>query len=325
MRILPVLLAALALLTAAAAPPAALAQVPTLSRVDSLVVAGQYADARTTLGRWWSARDQFDVPGSDMARALMLRARLASDPDDAEPDYLAVVLGYPTSTHAPEALLRLGQGLLATGDAARSAAYLERLVADYPGRPQRLPGLLWLARAQTAARRPAAACNAARSGLQDARDPDLAAMLRAEVETACALAAADPAPGDAAAAGAVAGRADRPADRTDRPAATPQPRPVTPEARPAPRDMETGPVTAAGDWSVQTGAFRYRASADALMERLREAGHSPRLVLVPRNDLLRVRIGRFPSQDDAVRLVNRLRSQGFEALPVRDAAEERRP
>jgi tetratricopeptide (TPR) repeat protein len=268
----------LALALAVALPTDGRAQVPTLDRVDSLVTAGEYERARDILDQWWSARDEFEIPGSDKARALMLRAQLAPDLETAEPDYLAVVLGYPTSPHAPEALLRLGQGLLADGDATRAAAYLERLVADYPGRPQRTPGLLWLARASAEARRYQAACAAARQGLQSTNDPDLRAMLQVEAGAACSV-----------------------------------------RAEPA----EAEPAT--GDYAVQTGAFRYRRSATELMERLQEAGHEPRLVRVPRNDLLRVRVGRFQTAEEAESLVTTLRDQGFDAMVVSDAGDEREP
>lgn len=282
--------AAAAILAAAAATAGhAGAQVPTLDRVDSLVTAGRYVDARSILDQWWSARDEFEVPGSDRARGLMLRAQLATDPEEAEPDYLAVVLGYPTSPHAPEALLRLGQGLLATGDATRAAAYLERLIADYPGRPQRTTGLLWLARANSAARRPGTACAAARQGLQDARDPDLRAMLQIEAGAACAVRA--------------------------------QPEP--PPAEPADATADTPAAT--GDFAAQTGAFRYQRSADDLVERLREAGHQPRIVRVPDSQLLRVRIGRFATSEAAERLVAQLHAEGFEAVLVSDADRESRP
>lgn len=293
--------AVLALAAATAVPAAADGQVPTLAAVDSLVLAGQYDAARGILGRWWSARESFDVPASDMARALLLRARLATAPARAEADYLAVVLGYPASDLAPDALLRLGQGLLATGDAARAVAYLDRLVADYPGRPERLTGLLWLARANTAARRPAAACAAARSGLEDARDPDLAAMLRVETGIACSAVTARA--GSASSSAATPSASDAPS-ATDAPGA---------------RDAS------AGDWAVQSGAFRHRAGADALMERLRRAGFSPRLVRVPANDLLRVRVGRYTTSGEAAALVTRLRDQGFDAVVVRNAGQERQP
>lgn len=295
--------AVLAIAASGVLPAEAVTQAPALARVQSLMAAGNYTDARTTLDEWWVTPQKADVPGSDMSLALVLRARLAPDPAAAEADYLAIALGYPTSDHAPEALLRLGQGLLATGDASRAAAYLERLVADYPGQPQRLTGLLWLARASSAARRPAAACRAARQGLQDARDPDLAAMLRVEADAACssATAAADP-----------AAQAATPAAARPEPAT---PEPATPEA------AESG----TGDWAVQSGAFRQRATADALMARLRDAGYSPRLVRVPRSELLRVRVGRFTTSSAASAMVTRLQRSGFDAVVVRDAAQERQP
>lgn len=291
----------LLLLALAVTPPGARAQVPTLDRADSLAAAGDYDAARSILDRWWSARDQFDVPGSDMARALMLRAQLAPDPETAEPDYLAVVIGYPTSPQAPQALLRLGQGLLADGDATRAAAYLERLVADYPGRPERLPALLWLARANNAARRPGPACSAARRGIQDARDPDMRAMLEVEAAASCAV-GADPA------------QPEQPTERN--PARQPTQRP----------QQDAGPeTTTSGSISVQAGAFRYRESADNLMAQLREVGHQPRLVRVPNSSLLRVRIGRFQSDETARALIDRLRDQGFDAVLVRDVGDERQP
>lgn len=266
-----------------ASPLGTAAQVPTLDRVDSLVIAGEYDSARSILDQWWSARDEFDVPGSDKARALMLRARLAGSPEAAEPDYLAIVLGYPTSPYAPDALLRLGQGLLAAGDAARAAAYLERLVADYPGRPQRTRALLWLARANTAARRPGAACSAAQEGLRSTNDPDLRSMLQVEAGASCAVRTQP--------------RSD---DRPDDP-----------------------PVAASGSFAVQAGAFQYRRSADNLVERLRQAGFQPRIVRLPGSELLRVRVGRFDGRGGADRLVTRLRDQGFDAVVVTDADDER--
>jgi cell division septation protein DedD len=306
-------LAVAGLLAAAIAPASVTAQVPTLDRVDSLVSTGAYADARDTLDRWWSAREAFEVPGSDRARALMLRARLAPDPESAEPDYLAVVLGYPMSSHAPEALLRLGQGLLADGDATRAAAYLQRLVADYPGRPQRPFGLLWLARANSALRRYAAACRAALEGLDGSRsDPDLGALLRVEAGAACSV-SPEAAPPVAP---------DREPERAEpeRQRAEPTEGPLRAPDRPA-----TPAETVGGRFAVQTGAFRYPASARALVEKLEGRGFSPRTVLVPANALLRVRLGRFATTSEAAALVDVLKAQGFDAIVVGDAREEREP
>lgn len=289
------------------------AQVPSLPRVDSLLAAGEYDQARSDLERWWSAREEFDVPGSDRARALMLRARLAPDMETAEPDYLAVVLGYPTSEHAPDALLRLGQGLLAAGEPVRAADYLQRLTADYPGRPQRTVGLLWLARAGTAAGRSAAACSAAREGLRAAAgDSDLVAMLHIEEAASCTIGSAD------------AGAVTTPATARPDPPTAGRPRAAEPAASPAP-DRPAGAEAADGGYAAQTGAFSQPGGARALAERLRAAGHEPRTVLVPASDLFRVRVGRFASTQEAARLVVRLRSQGFDAYVVGDVRQEREP
>ena len=302
-------------LTLAAVRPAG-AQVPSLDAVDSLIAAGRYDDARTTLEGWWSAREAFQVPGSDRVRGMMLRARLRTDPAEAETDYLGIIIGHPTSPQAPEALLRLGQSLLASGQAARAAGYLQRLAADYPGRPQRAMGMLWLARAQNAARHPAEACRAARDGLADAGgEPDLASMLRIEEAAACALAAAPVAGVRVAAAPEPRQPEQRPAEQ--RPA---EPRPATP--RPA---AGAAAAATAGRYAVQSGAFRYREGADALSARLRDAGYEPRTVLVPRNTLLRIRVGRFATADEAAALVATLRRAGFDAVVVSDADEERAP
>ncbi len=316
-RAAPAALAAALIIAATITAPAALAAqepVPTLDRVDSLVSAGSYDLARATLTRWWSARDEFDIPGSDRAHGLMLRARLATDLEAAESDYLAVVLGYPTSSRAAEALLRLGQGLLDAGDITRAAGYLRRLDNDYPGRPEHTAGLLWLARAETRLHRAGPACAAARAGLKDARDPDMAAMLRAEEESACAAAAVASTPaGDA-----------RPRSTPARtvPAATP-PRGSAP--RPAPQSRATPPAPERGQFSAQSGAFRYQRSVDALVARLEEAGYQPRVVRVPGSSLIRVRVGRFTALEPARAVTAELKRRGFDAVVVRDADREMNP
>lgn len=87
-------------------------------------------------------------------------------------------------------------------------------------------------------------------------------------------------------------------------------------------DVRPQPAAAAGRYAVQSGAFRLRTGADALLGRLRSAGFQPRLVRVPSNDLMRVRVGGFEAQADAAALRDRLRSAGFEAVVVDDARTE---
>lgn len=91
-------------------------------------------------------------------------------------------------------------------------------------------------------------------------------------------------------------------------------------ARPEPPVAVRPP--AGGRFAVQSGAFRARTGADALMTRLRGAGLEPRLVRVPANDLMRVRVGAFGAQAEAVTLRDELRADGFDAVVVGDANQE---
>jgi len=139
---------------------------PRLERIDSLVRDGRLADARTALDAWNAEHPATDItPGNIRAWALLLRARLATSWDRAEEALRAVALGYPVSPHAPEALLLLGQGLLASAavepasnSASRATGYLERLVTEYPATPLRGAALLWLARAYRLGARVTQAC-----------------------------------------------------------------------------------------------------------------------------------------------------------------------
>jgi TolA-binding protein len=136
-----------------------------LVRIETSIAAARLADARTALAKWNNAHPtgQPGVSGNTRAHALALAGRLATTWGDAEQAWVAVALGYPISPWAPEAMLRLGQGLLAApaaaaGSATRAVAYLERLVNDYPNSPLRAQGFLWLTRAYAAAGRSGAAC-----------------------------------------------------------------------------------------------------------------------------------------------------------------------
>jgi cell division septation protein DedD len=317
----------LALATAALATSSA-AQTASLDRVDSLIAAGDYQAARAGLERWWATQESAALTGADRARALMLRAQLASDPAAAEADYLSIVLGYPLSPDAPRALLRLGQGLLAVGEPARAAGYLQRLVADYPGRPERATGLLWLARAQRAARQGAAACAAAREGLRDGTTPELAAMFQAEERLACA----SPAPiGDVRTAVTPAAIPPEPARTQPEPARTPEPvrTPDRPAPPPATRTADPAPASGeaarSGRFAVQTGAYRQQQSVDDAVARLRRGGYDPRVIVLPGSTLIRVRVGRFATSQEAGAVMAQLRRAGFDAIVVADAEREQRP
>jgi cell division protein FtsN len=75
---------------------------------------------------------------------------------------------------------------------------------------------------------------------------------------------------------------------------------------------------------VQAGAFRSLDGALSLAERLRDAGFDPRVVRVPEDPLIRVRLGRFQLREGAEGLKSELEGAGFEAAVVLDAGSEER-
>jgi len=79
-----------------------------------------------------------------------------------------------------------------------------------------------------------------------------------------------------------------------------------------------------GGFSVQLGAFRNLEGAQSLAEVLRSAGYDPRLVRVPGDRLIRVRVGWFQSRDGADDLKGTLEGQNFDATIVMDAQSEER-
>jgi hypothetical protein len=273
------------------APRYTSAQDVTLDRIHNLAAAGRLTEARNTLAGW--ERQHADpasaASAGDRARAMLLRGMLSEDAKDAEEAYLAVVLSHPSSAAAPDALLRLGQGLLAAGEPRRAVAYLERLRTDYPQSPARETGWLWLARAQLAVGATAAACDAARTGLAITRAENLRILLELERDNAC---------------GAAAGAAPQTDAR-----ATP---PRTPPA-----------AANNARFAVQIAAFRERAGAEATAAQLREQGFDARVVTTEGSVLYRVRFGFFTDNLDAANAARRVRNAGFNAMVVDDVSLER--
>lgn len=104
----------------------------------------------------------------------------------------------------------------------------------------------------------------------------------------------------------------------------PEPSPGT-EAAPGPiLNQEAGsvPDESHGAISVQVGAFRNLAGARSLASDLRASGYQPRLVRVPGNNLIRVRLGRFSEREEASGLQRRLAEAGLESTIVSDARSE---
>jgi hypothetical protein len=161
-----------------------------LARIDSLIAADRLTDARSALAAWSAANPE--APGADRAAAGILRGRLAHTWKEAEDVWLATAVGFPVTPQAPEALLRLGQGLVSAAEAGsepdaarRAVAWLQRLVNNYPTASVRPAGYLWLARALLAEGRTAAACSRLQQAPVAAADSITASLIRAERQRVC--------------------------------------------------------------------------------------------------------------------------------------------
>jgi cell division septation protein DedD len=98
------------------------------------------------------------------------------------------------------------------------------------------------------------------------------------------------------------------------PAAPPATRPAA--AKPSPKPIVPAPVRPAvaeapkGQFTIQVGAFKDRASADAVMGRLKGKGFAAYVLPPPTPDgLFNVRVGSYGARPDAERVQTRLRDQ----------------
>jgi cell division septation protein DedD len=132
----------LGLLFLAIAGPLA-GQSPTLQRVEELTRSGRAEEARVELMEWWAgARD--DSSQRDLQLGLWLRGRLTVDPAQAELDFQRLVVLYPSSPYAPQAIFRLAQSRYAQGDVEGAQRHVATLARDYPSSQSRTEAEAWL-------------------------------------------------------------------------------------------------------------------------------------------------------------------------------------
>jgi cell division septation protein DedD len=327
---LVVLPAALAAQDAAPRPP--------LQEAEWHVARGEFPEARAIVQRWRRANPSSRAEQDEQAHYYLLRGRLTTDADSAEDHYLTVAVNHPTSRYAAEALLRLGQARNARGDAAEAVTYLRRVITDYPSSDHRTMAAIWLVRieAERGGER-ALMCDLLRS-LDKGTNPEVIANLKLETDRVCvgrtvaqSRAATPTQPTTAAPKAQTPARTPPPrATRADTSRATPAPdtvartikRDTVPEPDPTPADIPVTPV-AGGRVSVQVGAFRELDRARDMQAQLETAGFSEvRLVRVPGNNLIRVRIGRFVNRAAAESVLARLAAADMSAVLVTDADKE---
>lgn len=94
-----------------------------------------------------------------------------------------------------------------------------------------------------------------------------------------------------------------------RPAAKPTPTPrATPKPSPKPTPSVRPAATPLARLTIQVGAFKERAAAEAIVKRLKGKGYSAYLVPVSEG-LFNVRVGSFTKREDAERILTKLETQ----------------
>jgi hypothetical protein len=231
-------------------------------------------------------------PGSSQhAQALYWRASLAGDAAEAERGYRRVIVEYPATRWAGDALLNLAQLEMARGDQEQALVHLHRFEREYPGHESRARASLWLARLHFDKKNEARGCAVLATARVSASPEDV--ELRNQIDyygqrclgVDTAVAAAPP----------------RPPAQSDTAAAT---------DTVAREQWEQSVGT--GRYTVQVAAYDARPAAEALIERLKARGYTARLATTERP--FRVRIGRYDTRADAVAALERLKAKGIEGF-----------
>ena len=286
-------------------------------RARRLVSEGHGAAGRAIVDSVLSAA----TPGSGQAaEALWWRASLAATATDAERDYRRLAVEYPVSPRAEDALLRLAQLELTRGDREQAVRHLERLALEHPNGASRPRASYWMARIKFEMNDATGACAAiahARAStppeeVELRNQIDFTARRCARIETArqsdSAAVATTPAESSATAVAATT-TASAPPPVATRPAATSPAAPSrtapatttaarTPATANAPASTANTATSATRTFAVQVAAFDTKASADALVARLKAGGHAARVdgTAAP----FRVRIGTYRTREAAV-------------------------
>jgi cell division septation protein DedD len=275
-------------------------------RAQRLVNDGNGADGRALLDSLLNATEPRSAAEAEV---LFQRATIAESWDQAQRDYLRVMLEHERSPRAAAAMLRLAQGELARGDRAAALRYLERLASEAPDSPLRGEAGVWHGRLliDRGARDQGCAVLRTTRARVDSTAIELVNqydyLLRScpgLVADAAASPSTTPAPTTTSTPAA-------PAANTPAPVRTPAPATPAPAAAPAPTAPATTVPAApaasgAMDWSVQVAAWPTMEEAEKFAADIRARGYDVRVdgTSAP----FRVRFGRYPTRDAANAAMN---------------------
>jgi cell division septation protein DedD len=287
------------------------------------------------------------TPGTPAyAEGLFWRAVTAARSADAERDYLRIVIEYPLSPRAEDALIRLAELEMMRGDRMRAQRHLQRLIIEHPNGASRARASYWLARVYFDGNDLPRACNELNVAKSRAAPADVELRNQVDYQAQRCVGVAvvmpapqapapastigttpAPAPATVASSSSAAPPTTPPSTVTTPPVVAPpstvtQPPPtsapvVPPPAPPAsavsapvtaaPRPAATTGSRPAPAFSVQVAAFPTQAAADKFRESLAAMGYDVRIWGTEAP--FRVRVGRFATRADANAMAQELRAK----------------
>jgi cell division septation protein DedD len=252
--------------------------------------------------------------------ALFWRGALAETAADAERDYRRVIVEYPLSPYADDALLSLAELEQARGDRAAAFQHLQRFVREHPASPARARAGLAAARLAFEQRDTGRGCAMIADARASAGSGDV--ELRNQIEyygghCSTATATAPPA-ASVTTAGAPRGAAVQSAGAPTSTARAPTSTSTTSTATSAP----TSPTAAErSSSSTEVPAPRGEAiappSAPTNPVRSTEASSAPKTT--PTRGIWTIQLAAYNTRTDAERLVKRLSARGVKARISGDA------
>jgi hypothetical protein len=249
---------------------------------------GQGDSARSAVDRLLAATPPTD---SLYPQILYTHAMVANTAADRRTHLQRVVVEYPTSSWADEALLRLVQMDYATRSFDNAARNLERLRIDHPLTPLLAQAAYWGGRTYFELNDTTRACRWLAEGM---------AQKNADLELQRQLGFMHQRCGAAGQPAAVA------AGDSARPDSTPKPQSATDSATPATPATPAPPAAASPRFRVQVAAVATPGAADDAASKAEGLGFPA--VIVRERGLYKVRAGEFATRQEAQAAVARLKA-----------------
>jgi cell division septation protein DedD len=238
------------------------------------------------------------------AEALYWRAALAATSADAERDYRRVVVEYPLSARAGDALFQLAQLEIARGDRAAATTHLDRFLLENPTSADRSRAALMLVRLSFDENDPQHGCAVLRRTLPDV--PTAEVELRNQLDyfsPRCVNV-------DSTRTGSVPAPESRDSTRRDS------------TRRDSTRhNIGTAAQTTKAHYTLQVAAYGSRADADRLAKRLKARGLDVRIAGTAK--LFRVRIGHYETRAAAAAAARELKAKKIDAFVTEIGSDDK--